>query len=515
MLIFGGGYLCRPKAYDSPGGYSGSDPAAEEKTDLKTNAVPLMPNSPDKNTPRVDSRTAWRTVRMFLADLFNLHEDQASERETIEEVRTQTVFRGTNLWILIFAVMICSVGLNVNSPAVVIGAMLISPIMGPIMGVGMGMGINDFQLILKALKNLAVAAGFSIAASALYFYISPLSDAQSELLARTEPTIWDVLIAFFGGMAGIIAGSRREKSNAIPGVAIATALMPPLCTAGFGLGTGQWNYFFGAFYLFFINCLFISLATVIFVRFLRFPKKEFVDPARETRVKRYIFAFVVLSVIPSVYTGYNVVRESVFMRQANAFIESQFLFDNTQVLDRRVTYNRGGQPEIRLTLFGEQISEEALVNIEQKLHDFRLDSTRLIIRQTGAGRNDGDGIDLETVQRMTAQTRQDILEDLYARNQQVIEDKDARIALLENELLQARNRMSIEELAREARAIDPLLTTITMNSTVIANAETGTRDTVALAVLSFQRSPNTGQIERMRNWLQARTDQETVKVVVE
>ena len=472
-----------------------------------------MPNSPNKNTPRVDSRTAWRTVRMFLADLFNLHEDQASERETIEEVRHQTVFRGTNLWILIFAVMICSVGLNVNSPAVVIGAMLISPIMGPIMGVGMGMGINDFQLILKALKNLAVAAGFSIAASALYFYISPLSDAQSELLARTEPTVWDVMIAFFGGMAGIIAGSRREKSNAIPGVAIATALMPPLCTAGFGLGTGQWNYFFGAFYLFFINCLFISLATVIFVRFLRFPKKEFVDPARETRVKRYILAFVILSVVPSVYTGYNVVRESVFMRQANAFIESQFLFDNTQIIDRRVMYN-GGRSEIRLTLLGEEVSEEALINIREKLHEYRLDSTKLVVRQTGAGRN-GDGIDLETVQRMTAQTRQDILEDLYARNQQVIEDKDARIALLENELLQARNRMSIEELAREARAIDPLLRTISMSSTVIANAETTTRDTVALAVLSFERTPNTGQIDRLRKWLMARTDQETVKVVVE
>ena len=218
-----------------------------------------------------------KSFQKFLSERFNLDEGKASERETIEEIKQSVVFRGANLWILMFAIMVCSVGLNVNSPAVVIGAMLISPLMGPIMGVGLGVGINDFELIVKALKNLGIAAGISVITSALYFWISPLNDAQSELLARTAPTLWDVLIALFGGLAGIVAGSRKEKSNAIPGVAIATALMPPLCTAGFGLATAQWNYFFGAFYLFFINSVFISLSTYLIVRLLRFKPKEFLD----------------------------------------------------------------------------------------------------------------------------------------------------------------------------------------------------------------------------------------------
>ena len=179
--------------------------------------------------------------------------------------------------------MVCSVGLDINSTAVVIGAMLISPLMGPIMGVGLGVGIYDNELIIKSLKNLGIAVLISVLSSAFYFWISPLDEAKSELLARTSPTLWDVLIAFFGGFAGIVAGSRKEKSNAIPGVAIATALMPPLCTAGFGLATAQWTYFLGAFYLFLINSVFISLSTYIVVRIMRFRPKEFLDPDREKK----------------------------------------------------------------------------------------------------------------------------------------------------------------------------------------------------------------------------------------
>ncbi|MEL6924720.1 MAG: TIGR00341 family protein, partial [Bacteroidota bacterium] len=210
-----------------------------------------------------------REIRHFLRDRFNLDEDKANEQQIIEDIKKNVVFRGTNLWILMFAIMICSVGLNVNSTAVIIGAMLISPIMGPIMGVGLGVGINDFELIVQALKNLVIAAGISIIVSALYFMISPVGEERSELINRISPTIFDVFIAFFGGLAGIVAGSRTEKSNAIPGVAIATALMPPLCTAGFGIATAEWKYFFGAFYLFSINCVFISLATYLIVRLLR------------------------------------------------------------------------------------------------------------------------------------------------------------------------------------------------------------------------------------------------------
>ena len=283
----------------------------------------------------VTLKSVLDSITGFLRDLFNLHEDRANEKETIEEIKRTVVFRGANLWILIFAIMVCSVGLDVNSTAVVIGAMLISPLMGPIMGVGLGVGINDLQLIIRALKNLGIAVIMSVLTSALYFWISPLDQAQSELLARTQPTLWDVLIAMFGGLAGIVAGSRREKSNAIPGVAIATALMPPLCTTGFGLATGNWEFFFGAFYLFFINSVFISLATFLIVRFLRFHPKEFLDPQRESQVKRYIAIFVILTIIPSVITAFTVVRKTVFERNASRFVRTEMIFDNCQVINQQ------------------------------------------------------------------------------------------------------------------------------------------------------------------------------------
>lgn len=230
-----------------------------------------------------------RTCKEFFKDIFTLEEDKVNEEEVVESIIKGVEFRGTNLWILIFSILIASIGLNVNSTAVIIGAMLISPLMGPIMGVGLGIGINDFELIKKSLKNLFIAVVISIFVSTFYFYITPLKDAQSEILARTTPAIWDVFIAFFGGLAGIVAGSRKDKSNVIPGVAIATALMPPLCTASYGIANLNLTYFAGAFYLFFINSVFISFATFLIVRVLKFKKKVFLNIQAEKKVKHSIF----------------------------------------------------------------------------------------------------------------------------------------------------------------------------------------------------------------------------------
>ncbi|MGF1925296.1 MAG: TIGR00341 family protein, partial [Bacteroidia bacterium] len=201
----------------------------------------------------------YRIIKRFIRYRFSLHEDSAEENDIVESIRRNVEFRGANLWTLIFAVFIASIGLNVNSTAVIIGAMLVSPLMGPIMGIGLGVGTNDFELVKKGLRNLTIATVFSIATSTLYFYITPLHDASSELLARTSPSIWDVFIAGFGGLAGIVAATRREKSNVIPGVAIATALMPPLCTAGYGIASGNLYFFLGAIYLYFINSVFICV----------------------------------------------------------------------------------------------------------------------------------------------------------------------------------------------------------------------------------------------------------------
>ena len=212
-------------------------------------------------------------IRKFYDDYLDLNKSMEDEQLTVESIRNGVEFRGANLWILVFATFIASLGLNVNSTAVIIGAMLISPLMGPIMGVGLAIGINDFELMKRSLKSYFIATVFSVTTATIYFAFTPLDEVQSELLARTSPTIYDVFIALVGGLAGIVAVATKEKGNVIPGVAIATALMPPLCTAGFGLATGNLFYFLGAFYLYFINSVFISLATFLGVRFMKFRHK--------------------------------------------------------------------------------------------------------------------------------------------------------------------------------------------------------------------------------------------------
>jgi uncharacterized hydrophobic protein (TIGR00271 family) len=203
-----------------------------------------------------------------------------------ENIEKDVIFKGTNLWILVFAIFVASIGLNMNSTAVIIGAMLISPLMGPINGMGYSLATYDFPLFQKAIKNFGFAVMASLIASTLYFTISPVSTAHSELLARTSPTIYDVLIALFGGLAGIVAMSSKQKGNVIPGVAIATALMPPLCTAGYGLATFNLNYFFGAFYLFTINTVFIALSSVLVSQLLKFPIRTLVNETQKKKVNR-------------------------------------------------------------------------------------------------------------------------------------------------------------------------------------------------------------------------------------
>ena len=223
---------------------------------------------------KITFNEVFKKIYTYVVDLVKLNEDTDVD-STIMSIKKAVEFRGVNTWILAFAIIVASVGLNVNSTAVIIGAMLISPLMGPINGIGLAIGISDSELLRKSLKNLLVMVVISLLASSSDFLLTPLSDAQSELLARTTPTIFDVFIAFFGGFAGIVAISRKDQPfTVISGVAIATALMPPLCTAGYGIGTGQMQFFIGALYLFFINSFFIALATFIMVRYLKFPQKN-------------------------------------------------------------------------------------------------------------------------------------------------------------------------------------------------------------------------------------------------
>jgi uncharacterized hydrophobic protein (TIGR00271 family) len=293
-------------------------------------------------------------IKNFLGHRFSLLDGRAEESVIVEAIKKNVDFKGANLWALIFAIFIASIGLNVNSTAVIIGAMLISPIMGPVMGIGLGIGINDLDLVKKGGKNLLVATLISILTSTIYFYITPLHEAQSELLARTSPSIWDVFIAFFGGMAGMVAASRNERSNVIPGVAIATALMPPLCTAGFGLATGNLLYAVGALYLYFINSVFIAIATFLVARYLNLERKHFDNPKTATKVTRYMIALVLITVLPSIVMAYRIVDKSIFEASARKFVEEQFRFTSTQVVSRSYRYGNRSK-EIELLLIGDEL----------------------------------------------------------------------------------------------------------------------------------------------------------------
>ena len=235
------------------------------------------------------------------------------------------------------SIIIASIGLINNSTAVIIGAMLISPLMGPIRGIGLALSTNDFKILIKSLSNFGVMIGVSVMASFLFFLITPIKRETAELLSRTEPQVLDILIAFFGGLAGVISATIKNKNSTltvVPGVAIATALMPPLCTVGYGLAIANWSYFIGAFYLFLLNSVFICVATFMILRLLKFPLVQFVDPRVERKVKVYVFAVILVIVIPSVFKFSNMIKKSIFVQNAEEFVEKVIkINDNLKIVD--------------------------------------------------------------------------------------------------------------------------------------------------------------------------------------
>lgn len=443
--------------------------------------------------------------RVYLRQILDPSDEQEREEDTVESIRKGIVFRGTNLWVLIFATFIASLGLNTNSTAVIIGAMLISPLMGPIMGIGLGVGINDFELIKKAFRNLMIATIFSVLTSTLYFLLSPLNEARSELLARTTPTIYDVLIAFFGGMAGIVASATKLKGNVIPGVAIATALMPPLCTAGFGLASGNLTYFFGAFYLFTINSVFIAVATTLGVRLMHFSKKKFMDKEREKKVHRIVYSIIFLTMVPSLYITYNMVKTNIFETNASRFIKNEFNFPNTLVVDKIV---KAEQPErrIEVSLIGKEISEDVIVSLKEKMLQYGLGDIPLIIQQ-GFGKEDA-GLQND-VSNM-------LLQDYYMQNKQ-------RIASQEQEIVQLRSRLEsyllYDTIGRlispEIKILYPSVKNIAISKVIRSSVDSSCTDTLTIAIVALEKPLAVPEEEQLTAWLSARVGVKTLKLIKE
>ncbi|GAE20436.1 putative integral membrane protein [Bacteroides pyogenes DSM 20611 = JCM 6294] len=392
-------------------------------------------------------------IKSFLKEYLDLRKDRENELATVDSIRKGVEFKGANLWILIFAIFMASLGLNVNSTAVIIGAMLISPLMGPIMGVGLSVGLNDFELMKRSLKSFLITTAFSVATATIFFLITPLVEARSELLARTSPTIYDVFIGLFGGMAGVVALSTKEKGNVIPGVAIATALMPPLCTAGYGLASGNLIYFFGAFYLYFINSVFISLATFIGVRVMHFHRKEFVDKAREKTVRRYIIWIVVLTMCPAVYLTYDIVKSTFYEASANRFVNEELSFENTQVLDRKISYEK---KEIRVVLVGPEVPEASITIARSKLDNYKLKDTKLTVLQ---GMNSGM-VDVSSIRAL-------VMEDFYKNSELRLLEQQRKIEGLETSLEQYKSYETIgRDLVPELKVLYPSIASLSISHSV-------------------------------------------------
>jgi len=437
--------------------------------------------------PTSDSRSLRR--------LFSLRRDMASPESIDAAIREGVEFGGTNLYALMFAIVIASVGLNVNSTAVIIGAMLISPLMGPIIGTGYGVGVLDLQLVRLSLRNLAVLTGISLAVSTLYFALTPLEGAQSELLARNSPTLWDVLIAFFGGAAGMVGLTRKEKTTLIPGVAIATALMPPLCTAGYGIATAQPHFAIGAFYLFTINGVFIACATLLFTRYLRLPVRALADAVLQRRVRLLTWLAVTATLVPSVVLALDLVRDEVFSRQANRFVAAVEAESTDRVVVRRSI--DPGQRRITLTLLGEEVTPALQRALEARLAAFGLAGAQLVLRHPGDGHRESE------VAAREQKARQDAQAEAQRRTFVELEASRRRAADLERSLADrdardAAQRGRNAQLAAEIRAQFPRAKRVTV---AVDDSSTTPR---LVIVVDTHPTLSPGELARLRAWLAVR-----------
>jgi uncharacterized hydrophobic protein (TIGR00271 family) len=370
---------------------------------------------------------AKRTIRYYSFIFDEIDTESAAQR-----IKSSIWFRGPNAWILAFAIVLASVGLNVNSTAVIIGAMLVSPLMGPIIGAGLALGTNDVDLLKSAGKNLLAMVIISLLASTLFFILSPLSLVNpTELEARTSPTIYDVLIAFFGGMAGILENSRKERGTVLSGVAIATALMPPLCTAGYGLAHLNMHFFFGALYLFVINSVFIALATYFMVKYLDFPTVSGVSEELASRRRKAISTILVIILVPSIWSAFSLIRSNNFERNVQNFVENNRLVGpRTYIYEYRV---QGHQAQ--LSLAGEPLDEDLRSSLYIKAGRYDIKQKDLVLLEHSFGLSQKD---MDTIIEEIYDNTSTELEE----NQALLESMQARLEEMSQEIARLREQQS-------------------------------------------------------------------------
>ncbi|WP_282056756.1 DUF389 domain-containing protein [Maribacter luteus] len=468
-------------------------------------------NSNSGEEVKKDIQGLLGSTKKFLLELLDIRSNTDQEA-TKEAIIADIPFKGHTSWILICSIFIASIGLNANSTAVVIGAMLISPLMGPILGIGLSLAVNDVDTLRRSLKNFTVMVVLSVLTAYLFFAIFPLRDESSELLARTAPDIRDVLIAFFGGLALVIARAKKGTiASVIFGVAIATALMPPLCTVGFGLAIGNYDYASGAMYLFSINTIFIALATFLVLKLLRFPMVRYVNSQKRRLIGRVASIFAILVMIPAGMTFWDALQESLFRKQAQRFVEEKiapYQFEGSgRFMDdfTDIEFNKGESPYIELVFMGnETVPDNVIATWNKQKEDEasfdRLKNTELHIIQ---------GAKNEQVDQLK------YVDQLYETQKTQIEDKDTRIKLLEEELGKL-GKMSIPfaDVSVEAKTNYTNLESLGFSPTIQTDFKK--MDTIPIFEVKWKRDAKRAQTvedtKKLHAWLKLRLKDSTIQL---
>ena len=444
-----------------------------------------------------NTQTLWQVVKGY----FNAFPEKDCEDEVVAQISDGVDFHGATLWVLIFAIFIASLGLNVNSTAVIIGAMLISPLMGPIIGMGLAVGIADLKLFKRALTNYLITTVISVVTATIYFTISPITEAQSELLARTSPTLYDVLIALFGGAAGILAISTKSKNNVIPGVAIATALMPPLCTAGYGFAMGNTSYFFGAFYLYFINTVFIAFTTCIGVRLLHFHRKKFVDREKMKRVNYYIISIVIITMLPASYMTWNIIKQSVTENNVEKFVRDELNNNGTYI----VSYEYDSKTKtLNVVAIGKPISVGAIAKAQKSMADYKLgDYTLKVIQGTSSD-------SLLAIQR----NKKGLAVTGEGNSSKWQEQAYQNVALQKQLAAYTRYPVLANDMKRELKVVCPAAKSLVLSQSSECFLDTALTKGYVMAVVKTSNTLGKDDRQQLYEWLKARVKTDSLELIV-
>ena len=439
-------------------------------------------------------------IKNFFKDVFSIESDRASNSEIKHTILSGAQLKGSNMCILMLAIIIASIGLNMNSTAIVIGAMLISPLMGEILGIGYGMATNDLRLAKKAFIALGIEVLICIITSSLYFLISPISTTSNELLARTHPTIWDVIIAFVAGLAGIIGITRKEKSNVIPGVSIATAIMPPVCTAGYALATWQLNYFFGALYLFFINGFFICLATIIVLRLMRIPKQKGSDVKEDKKIKRSLSIVAIITIIPSIFLAYLLVSESVTTSNFQRYLAYEFHYDGTQIVSSKVDVEN---KRIEIALIGKILTENQILELTNNLKYYHLADMNLRITQTEIP----EGVSQEEVEQLIKQNTSSF-STKYAKD---MEDIKAQLLKINTTLFDKNaTTYDIEAIKKDLKNWNSKILDLTITNTQTQASQTTQVTQTLIVKLTLSEELSNEENDYVSNYLKEKLGKESI-----